>query len=228
MTLRVHVLHVPGVDSHRDEMVKKLQSEVEVCLHVDPARRGVMPTWLETLSCAISTDTSAWSVILQDDVEGFPNWQWHLTKATTYSPEPYLSLTPLWRYGERPLAKGAPYAVGKNLMRGAAVAMHRGVIPGLRSFAEQVYLTTGYKHDDRLLAAYAARTGRKTAMLARALFDLPVEKSLLGHAPRSRRPTTTIANHPGPLPRYGTANRSISISTSWSPDMAALLDFEEK
>ena len=46
MTLRVHVLHVPGVDSHRDEMVKKLQSEVEVCLRmasVDTATEFVCP-----------------------------------------------------------------------------------------------------------------------------------------------------------------------------------------
>lgn len=174
-----------------------------------------MPTWLGALECARSSDAGlSWSVIVQDDADPLPGWQQHLERACLNSPQPALGLTHFGGYGERALAKGAPYAEGPYLIWGGATAFRRVFCDGLFEWASRVYAETGYPHDDVLACAYAKKRGALTAMTARAIFGQPVKASLLGHNTPIREPNTTIANHPGvpykSIPRAAWTPRSIS------------------
>ena len=215
---RLHVLHVPGADPERDLIVAAQQGQADVCLHTDPSRRGVMPTWLDALECAGQADTGySWSVIVQDDALPLRGWAQHLERACLASPHPVLGLTHFGGYGLLPLEKGAPYAEGPYLLWGAAIAYHRALLPGLLTFATRVYETTGYVHDDVLAAAYAMRTNHHTAMTARAIFDQPVKRSLLGHNTPIRRPSSTIESHEGPEYTVPKARRAVRVGRSINP-----------
>lgn len=221
---RLHVLHVPGADPRRDATVGELRRQATVCVHEDPARRGVMVTWLEALACAEASDQDIpWSVIVQDDVEPLPGWQQHLERACTYSPQPVLGLTHLGSYGRRALDRQAPYAVGKGLLWGAGIAYHRRFMAGLARWAPWAVEQTGYPHDDRLIAAYARVSGVETAMVARALFDLPRWPSLLGH-PAQYQPNTTIINCSGPPYHARPRSARVSGSSGTAEEFARLVE----
>jgi hypothetical protein len=214
---RLHVLHVPGADMERDAIVYRLETESDACLHLDPDRAGVMPTWLAALSCAVERDGADdydWSLIVQDDAYPLRGWQQHVERACTSSPEPVLGLTHFGAYGARPLADGCAYGVGPYLIWGGAVAYHRSFVTRLWAWADRVYSETGYPHDDVLACAFAMKIGRRTAMAARAIFDQPVQRSLLGHNTPIRRPATTIETAG---PAYNVKERSKNVSRSISP-----------
>lgn len=214
MTIRLHVLTVPGADPDRDEIVALLQqqADTQVCLHEDPQRTGVMGNWLRAVACAVHTDPPApWSFIVQDDAYPLEGWQRHLASATHYSPEPVLGLTHFGSYGEKALEKGAPYAVGGNLLWGGAIAYRRDFLEGLAQWAPKVVAKTRYPHDDRLIGAYAYKIGRATAMTSRAIFDQPVQASLLNHNTKIRRPVATICTRLGPP--YGASPRATRMSS---------------
>ena len=214
---RLHVLHVPGADPQRDEIVGLLRAQGDACVHEDPSRRGVMPTWLEALQCAREKDArDAWTVIVQDDAKPLRGWQQHLERACLNSPEPVLGLTHFGAYGERSMSAGAPYAVGKYLIWGGAVAYRRVFADGLLEWAWRIWDETGYPHDDVLACAYALKRGARTAMTSRAIFGQPVQRSLLNHNTAVRSPSLTIENAPG-VPYSRRDPRSVSVSRSISP-----------
>ena len=217
----VHVMHVPGADPRRDEIVEQLAATATVCVHADPERKGCMSTWLSAVDCA-TRDETRWSVIVQDDAVPLPGWRDHLEEACFYSPSPVLGLTYFGSYGERPLAKSVPYATGQALLWGGGIAYRRDFLGGLAHWAPRIVEATGYVHDDRLACAYAARIGVKTALVARAILDQPKLDSLLGHNTLVRSPAYTIANTWGP--RYAVVPRSVNVSYSLPKDARALLE----
>jgi hypothetical protein len=203
-------MHVPGADPARDAIVAKLREQADACVHEDPERRGVMATWTSALECARDTDTGGWSVIVQDDADPLRGWQQHLERACLNSPQPVLGLTHFGAYGRQALAKGAPYGEGLALIWGGAVAYRASLLPGLCAFARGLYESgEERRNDDRVAAAYALKTGHQTAMVARAIFGQPVQKSLIGHNTKVRSPATTIENCEGPP--YRTIPRSARI-----------------
>lgn len=214
----LHVMHVPGSDPYRDKVVQRMIEQAEVCLHLDPERKGIMPNWLGALDCAAERDQDySWSVIVQDDADPFPGWQQHLERACTHSPMPFLSLTYFGAYGDKPLAKGAPYAVGDALAWGGAIAYHRSMVRPLERWARRIYEEDGYPHDDNLVAAFAKRKGLKMAMVARAIFNQPSAQeapSLVGHNTPVRTPAKTILDHG---PAWSATPRSIALSSSIGP-----------
>lgn len=212
--VRVHVLHVPGVDPLRDSIVHLLQQDADTCVHLDPERKGCMANWLTAVACA-ATEENDWATILSDDALPLPGWQRHLDQATFYSPEPVLGLTHFGGYGEAALKKRTPYAVGPYLLWGGAIAYHHSFLTGLARWAPKVAEKLNYQHDDCLTAAYAMKQGRLTAMTARAIFDQPAEvRSLLGHFTSVRTPSRTIDNSLGPAYSLGTFTR---VSRGISP-----------
>jgi len=218
MTFVLHTLHVPGADPERDEIVatQQAQSGTRVCLHLDPSRRGVVPTWLEALDCAAAIDEE-WSVVIQDDALPLTGWQRELPAAAHHSPAPALGLTHFGSYGAKALAKNRPYAVGPNLIWGGAVAYHRSLLPALASWSRRQWDTTGFEHDDVLVPAYLMQLGLTTALAARALFDQPVQQSLLGHNTLIRRPSTTIVNTPHLA--WSTRPGTLRVSRTVWPDL---------
>ena len=206
--MRIHILHVPGAHPERDDIVRRVKEQTETCLHLDPEKRGIMVNWLSTVECAVETDVDQrWSVITQDDALPLPGWQEHLEQATWYSPAPVLGLSYFGSITESAARRGFPYLVGPHLIWGAAVAYERSFLVGLLEWAKWVYGETKYTHDDRLISAYAQKIGKQTALVTRAIFDQPVQESLVGHggAGSVRRPSLTIES-PGPaysvLPRF--------------------------
>lgn len=197
---KLHVMHVPGADSERDEVVSLLGREADVCVHEDAERDGVMPTWLAAIDCACETDTElSWSLIVQDDSEPFPGWQQHVERACTYSPRPILSLSHLAGSGLSAIEQGYPYVEGDFMLWGMAVAYHRSIRQGLAQWARSVYEKTGYPHDDATVMAYAYKIGQKTAITSRAIFDHRELKSMVrkGQHPY-KHPKATIESQSGP------------------------------
>jgi hypothetical protein len=218
MTFTLHTLHVPGADPARDEIVdiQRQQTGTRVCLHLDPERRGVVPTWLEALDCAARADEE-WSVVIQDDALPLLGWQAQLPAAAHHSPSPALGLTHFGTYGAKALAKNRPYAVGPNLIWGGAVAYHRAILRPLAAWSRRQYNDTGFPHDDVLVPAWLMAHSLTTALAARALFDQPVTQSLLGHNTAIRRPSTTIVNTPHLA--WSTRPPSLRVSRTVWPDL---------
>jgi hypothetical protein len=209
-------MHVPGADHHRDAIVARLQAEGEVCLHEDPDREGLMPTWLRALWCARENDRQqSWSVVLSDDAFPLRGWQQHLERACLSSPEPVLGLTHFGAYGERALLKGCAYMTGPYLLWGGAIAFNRMFLEGLLPWVGEVYAKTKYPHDDVLTCAFAMKMGWGTANVARAIFDQPVQQSLIGHNTPIRRPATTIVSCDGPS--YRRQPSGVRVSRTCSP-----------
>lgn len=219
---RLHVLHVPGADPQRDEIVARLVEQGDACLHLDPGRRGIMSTWLEAVACA-ATESNPWAVIVQDDADPLRGWQQHLERACTNSPQPVLGLTYFGQYGSKAAAKGAPFAEGRNLIWGGAVAYHHTFLQGLAEWAPRVVEQTDYPHDDRLVAAYAMKRGHRTALVSRAIFDQPVAQSLVGHNTRIRTPALTILNE-GPV--WSSRPRSVNVSAGVDKRIPELAQME--
>lgn len=218
-------MHVPGADPARDEIVERLSTQAEVCLHADPDRIGVMPTWLGALSCAIDKDQDLpWTLVIQDDADPFEGWYEHLRYACHFSPEPVLCLTYMGGWGHRPYAKNVPYGVGEYLVWGTAVAYHRSIVEGLWEWCTKVWEETGYPHDDCLVACYALNQGFKTALTTRAIFDRAPIRSLIGHhlheGKPSNRPSHNIVDHPGPY--YGVNPRSMLLDRPMDDKMREL------
>lgn len=214
---RVHVMHVPGADPQRDEIVARLVEQGDACLHLDPDRQGLMVNWLDTLDCAAHRDGDdghSWSVVLSDDAEPLPGWQQHLERACLNSPSPILGLTHFGSYGAEALRRGLPYAVGSYLIWGGAIAYRTSIVRDLRRWASRLYAEIGYPHDDVLSCAFAMRMGWDVAMVTRAIFGQPVKKSLLGHNTQIRHPATTIEM---PGPSYGVRPSSMKVTRSISP-----------
>lgn len=202
--MKIHILHVPGADAHRDSIVADWREKadasngfVTVCVHEDPERRGIMANWLDAATCALE-DQGNWSVIIQDDAVGGPGWQRAIEDACWYSPAPVLGMSHFGAITEPAFKKNVPYMVGPHLIWGAAVAYRRDFLEGLVPWARWVYETTEYQHDDRLISAYANKIGVDTALTVRAIFDQPVERSTVGHAGGGeRRPNVTIWGYSG-------------------------------
>jgi hypothetical protein len=222
--LPVHVIHVPGADPQRDAIVARLQAEGGACVHLDPSRAGLMQNWLAALDCAVADVAEApapWVLILSDDADPLPGWRAELAQATHYSPSPVLGVTHFGSYGRRALARGFPYLLGRNLVWGGGVAYHSSLLPSLAEFAHAAVEATGYPHDDRLVGAFMITRGQPIALAARAIFDQPVEASLMGHHTPIRRPATTIANRTGPP--WSTRPAALRLNYAVSPDQAPLL-----
>lgn len=210
---KLHVTYVPGVDSDRDRIVSIQSEQTEVCLHEDPEREGCMANWLSALRCAAQNDVDhSWSVILCDDALPLWGWQQHLERACVNSPQPVLGLTHFGGYGTKAVDKKLPYVEGPCMLWGGAIAYNAAIRTELSQWAHHVNQTTGYPHDDRLIAAFMMKKRFETAMVARALFDQPVKKSLLGHNTPIRRPATTIENSPD----YSYRGKSKSVRGSCS------------
>ena len=193
--LTVHTLWVPGVDPLRDEIVARQQATpgVTVCLHTDPTRRGCMANWLTAVACVMRSEPQPWEVILSDDADpASPTWVEEMRSACEHAPARVLGLTHFGGFGERTLAKGTPYAVGRYWVWGGAIAYRRDFFEEMARWAMPVAQRTGYKHDDALVEAFALRNDEPTALAARAIFDQPVKTSLLGHNTPIRSPNTTI------------------------------------
>lgn len=205
--MRFHILTVPGADPHRDRIVDRYLTELgpEACAHEDPERRGIMPNFLSALEDIVASG-DRWSVILQDDAEPIGDaWRDHVWKATYYSPAPVLCMTHFGAITEPAHRRGVPYLVGPHLIWGGAVAFRGDFAKQLLGFGREFYEATGYPHDDRLVSGFANRIGVQTALTTRAIFDQPVEKSLVGHGGQNRRPNVTIRQ---PGADYGVVPRS--------------------
>lgn len=198
--MKIHILHVPGADEHRDRIVADYLSlpseDVQVCVHSDPDRRGIMYNWLQAAECALA-DRDRWSTIIQDDAVGEPGWVEKLEEAVWYSPAPVLCMSYFGKITDAAHRQNIPYLVGPHLVWGAAVAYRLDFLEGLVPFARRVWEEYGYPHDDRLISAYANRIGVDTALTTRALFDQPVEKSTVGHGGGNRRPLHTLGSTSG-------------------------------
>jgi len=213
---RVHVMHVPGADHHRDAIVQKLRDEADACVHEDPDREGLMPTWLRALWCARENDKDlSWSVVLSDDAFPLRGWQQHLERACLNSPAPVLGLTHFGSYGQRAVDRWAAYMTGPYLLWGGAIAFNRMFLEGLLPWVGVVYAKTKYPHDDVLTCAYAMKMGWRTANVAAAIFDQPVQQSLLGHNTPIRRPATTIRNTQDV--NYRRQPSSVAVTRTCSP-----------
>lgn len=204
--MKYHILHVPFADPERDAIVRGyLGSGVDVCVHEDRYRRGIMPNFLTALEHIVEDDEQ-WGVILQDDNVGLGDWDAHVRAATFHSPAGVLCMTHFGMITATALARGIPYLLGPHLVWGGAVAFRRDFAGELLPWAQKIYAETGYPHDDRLVSAFANKLGIGTALTSRAIFDQPVEKSLVGHGGGNRRPSRTVESHTGPsygaVPRY--------------------------
>lgn len=201
--MKIHILHVPGADPHRDSIVadyvaRQDEWEIDVCVHADPERRGIMYNWLAAAECALDdSNAPTWSIIIQDDAVGCPGWRTKLDEALWYAPAPVLGMSYFGQITDGAQKKGVPYLVGPHLIWGAAVAYKRTFLEGLVPFARRVWEEYQYPHDDRLISAYANRIGVDTALTVRALFDQPVEKSTVGHGGGNRRPLHTLGSTSG-------------------------------
>jgi len=204
--VHLHVLHVPGADPERDEIVARLRGTegVSACVHEDPHRRGVMQNWLSAIVCAVKNDPAdqPWAYVLSDDADpamppdSDPIWVDEMTAAAQYSPAPILGMTHFGKIGRDIYAKEAAYGVGRDVTWGGAIAYRRDILPDMVRWCLRVAQETGYPHDDRLVGAYAYRSGFKAAMCGRAIFGQPVKRSLLGHNTPIREPSSTIAEPP--------------------------------
>lgn len=207
--MKVHVIHVPGIDPQRDAIVEKLGRQSDLCVHADPDRNGCMWNWLTAVDCA-RKDDQPWSIILSDDADPVPGWSIAFDLVQIYAPEPIVGLTYFKDFTAGAVRKGVPFIVGPHLTWGGAVSYRHDVLDGLAEFAHQVYDETGYQHDDRLISAYSNRIGHRSCVVTRALFTQPVEESLIGHPSVGRNPTITIASGgPASLIRWGQFPRYI-------------------
>ncbi len=220
MIKRLHVIHVPGISEQRDKIVASLSEQIETCVHNDLDRNGCMWNWLTAITCAATKDVDQhWSVVLSDDALPLPDWQTAIDEALMYSPEPFLGLTYFGGFTQTAINKGVPYIIGPHTLWGGGIAYRRSVVEGLAQWARYIYDETGYQHDDRLVSAYAQKIGRYTALVTRAIFDQPVQESLLGHGGRDRRPTVTIAT-PGraQMIRWASIPRSVVRKSGGAKD----------
>lgn len=193
---RPHVIHVPGYDPERDRIVKRLVDELDACVHTDPHRRGSMETWLLALGCAVKNDDpDEWTVMLEDDAEPLPTTKEELPVACAHSPSPILGLTYFGGFGSEALRRHVAYLVGPNLIWGGAIAYHHSVVRPLYTWAMQVAALSIADSHDVLVCEYSRRLKLDTALTARAVFDQPVNHSMLGHNGKYRRPTLTINHH---------------------------------
>jgi hypothetical protein len=182
--LRVHVMTVPGADPMRDALVRQLGQEhgVEACIHPDNGRRGPVWTWAQALRCA-THDEWEWSVVVQDDMRGYPGWQEQLALACIHSPSPILGLNWIGAYARKARDRGAAYLTGPYVLRGGAVAYRHDVVPALADFAAAAARTT-YRHDDVAASVFAKDVlGTYEAVTGSNLFEaMRVRSSLVGHA----------------------------------------------
>ncbi|QNJ56040.1 glycosyltransferase [Microbacterium phage Rasputia] len=218
--MKIHILHVPGADAHRDEVVATYAAnpDIDVCVHADPERRGIMVNWLEAAQCALDdAHAPKWSIIIQDDAVGGPGWVRDVEEACWFSPAPVLGMSYFGKITESAFKRGYPYMVGPHLIWGAAVAYRRDFLEGLVPWAREVFERTEYQHDDRLISAYANKIGVDTALTVRAIFDQPVEKSTVGHAGGGeRRPKITIWGNSGAP--YGSRPRALRTKAGAAKD----------
>lgn len=186
-----------------------------------------MVTWLEAMQCAVDSDDGyTWSFVMQDDALPLRGWQQHLERACTYSPTPIIGLSHFGGYGSQALSKGVPYGVGNNLAWGAAIGYHYSILEDLTQWSRGIYEATGYPNDDRLVGSYAMMKGFGISLAARAIFDQPVEASLLGHHSKIRRPATTIENSDGP--EWSSIPRSTKVNAAVYDDMRAMAGLPKK
>lgn len=224
----MHMMHVPGV-AERERCVETIRTTpgVDLQVHEDPDRKGFMWNYLRMItSAAKETNEQDWSIFLNDDVvPAADDWADHLRLALDNCPERILGMTHFGGVGQRAADRGAPYAVGRYAVWGAAVAIRNDLLRPLVRWMIAVHQRTGYPHDDVMMCAYANRIGEKTAMTSRALFDLLRVKSLLGHNPPINYPYLTIADD-GPdwtaTPNHVPITRSVPKSMKW------LMNEEEK
>ncbi|AWN07822.1 glucosyltransferase [Microbacterium phage Hendrix] len=231
MSLTMHILHVPGADSRRDafiETYRAMEAEhvgLNVCVHEDPQRRGLMPNWLEALACAVK-DGNRWSLLMQDDADPVHQHPQQLKdlldEALWYSPSPVLCLSHVGNVTQGALKNRVPYVTGPHLIWGAAVAVRQDYLEGLVEWAHGVYGRFGYPHDDVMMSAYANKLGLDTACTTVALFDQTAESSLLGHHEGSfRRPRVGIWNT-RVIP-FSSVPRSVRKATCGAPKQRAWL-----
>lgn len=192
----IHILHVPGFDTVRDENVAALAAAADVCVHADPERNGLLRNWLSALRCENHDSDSSWSVILSDDAIPFGGWKNHLEAALKHTPAQvdFLGLTHFSDAGQILARRGAAYGVSAHAIWGGGAAYRTEHLAPLADFG-QVLLETDPKYgkwDDGVVAAYNLDRGGLSALATRAIFDQPYGKSTLGHSPRRGHPALTI------------------------------------
>lgn len=210
-----HVMHVPGADPVRDELVAQMKTDHpgDVIVHEDPDRNGVLPTWIAALKAARDSGDD-WNLVVQDDAVPMNGWSLHLPQVLKHAPAPIISLSHFSDRGMRLVRQGVPFALSRHGLWGQAVAYHRSVLPNLVKVAEAVQ---EYAHeegkplflkwDDRIPAIHNMLTNGYSCFTARALFSHLHTDSLIGHASKvHRHPQSTIENQDGPewsaKPRY--------------------------
>lgn len=121
----IRVLHVPGFDPYRDDLVTQYVNEWGAEVHEDTERIGCLPNLLRCLEAA-QDDDSEWTIKLDDDAFPHPGARECLPKLLSLSPTPLLGL---WRtvYDKELLAASASYVVGLKRVGGVAYAIHRSI-----------------------------------------------------------------------------------------------------
>lgn len=178
--MKLHVMHVPGRVPERDQAVRRLHGEVEVCLHTDKAMRGPAATHSDCLRCAAKNDTGPWSFVGQDDLRLLDGWETELEGALDNSPSPLLSLVNVGAEARKAAEIGAAYEVGPYVTRGAFVAYRQEVVKPVSRFLTFAGYA-GFEGDDVAVNIWAALNGITPARVTRSLGLHFGAKSLIGH-----------------------------------------------
>jgi hypothetical protein len=193
--VKAHVLHVPGIG--REQNIDRLrEAGLDLCVHEDPRRRGVMRNWIGLLRCMVehASPSQPWQLQLNDDVRVLDGWEDELDQALWYAPRPVVGLIasgPISVPAERAYRAGKAYAVGPYVVIGPAVAYRFDVVADLLPAAAQA-LAAGYPHDDVVPNWWMSEIwGQHPAVVTRSLFRYVPSPSLLHH-PQHRDPHHTI------------------------------------
>ena len=226
MPTTVHLMHVPGADPVRDEIVQTYRQTcpLDVCVHEDRERRGVLWNHETIVRCMVENDTSRWSLAVQDDALPYESTWDHLPRALFYAPymAGFLSLSHFSQHGERIAVRGIPYGLGLHTIWGQAVAYRRRVLPKYLDFVHEVqdYDATGLrKWDDGLMAVFNMFEGSQSAFTSVALFEHQDLDSTMGHVPGQWRHAASNLGTRTPdwkaepkTARYGTKPNELQLS----------------
>lgn len=179
--MRIHVMHVPGVNRDRDQAVRVLQSQVDVCLHEDAHLRGVVPNHADAVRCANREKTDdEWYFFGQDDLMLIEGWKNEIDGALRNSPSKALALVNAGAEGRDAGKNGSAYEVGPYVLRGAWLAYHRTIVEPLGRFLTFAGYA-GFDGDDTAANIWCWLNGITPARVVRSLGVHLGAKSTIGH-----------------------------------------------
>lgn len=228
----LHVIHVPGVDPVRDQAVRVLAEETEVCVHADRSQRGVMWNWVTAMECIERRvghpSAEDWHYVVQDDMRPYLGWESHLEQATRHSPRAVLGLCWIGERWAEGVHANRPYMTGKYVLRGGAIAYHRSVFPPLAHFARGISTLTDFKHDDVAASLWCQRVaGFDPALTSRTIFESLLTRSLVGHG-RYATGCYSIENTPH-QPDWATRPAALEVNIDrYRSDVNAVLSLMKK